>query len=62
MCMHDCVCGLSALISVPVSERVCLGPWLGVGLGGSVGLHMGIESVAHTQPGLFSVVKRGTCA
>ena len=60
--VHVCVRGLSALISVSVSERVCLGPWLGVGVGGSVGLHMGIESVAHTQPSLFSVVQRGTCA
>ena len=60
--VHVCVRGLSALISVPVFERVCLGPWLGVGVGGSVGLHMGIESVAHTQPSLFSVVQRGTCA
>ena len=27
--VHVCVRGLSALISVPVFERVCLGPWLG---------------------------------
>lgn len=61
MCARVCVCGLSVLISVPVSERVCLGPWLGVGVGGSVGLHMCIESVAPTQGSLFCVVKR-TCA